>query len=258
MILNCGFFTPSRQCRRAELFAPESRVSSLGRGPAAPAQFEGHALIITIHLLLPAVEVSPLPFLTTVPSAMFFLLLAYSSYLHFIGPSRAQVIAPNCTYSNYTWVGTLCADARFVSITAYCRIVLVFLHIVAQYASTKPLFGGSVPGSSMQRWQSVHAPFNWRIVYGLMGVLQHSASMPRNPHSTMFYQTPTRTLARIHACATQLCTTSSAHALHVRDRRGLRALTGYCFRFYSRQQPSIRVSYTTYLSNHTPMATGGM
>ena len=105
-------------CRRAELFAPESRVSSLGRGPAAPAQFEGLALIIAMHLLLPAVEVSPLPFLTTVPSAMFFLFLAYSSYLHFIGPSRAQVSAPNCTDSTYLWVGTLCADARFVSITA--------------------------------------------------------------------------------------------------------------------------------------------
>ena len=68
-----------------------------------------------------------------------------------------------------------------------------------------------------------------------MGVLQHSTSLPWNTHSSMFYQAATRTQAWFHACAAQLCTTSSVHALHVRDRRFLRALTGYGLRLDSSQ-----------------------
>ena len=48
---------------------------------------------------------------------MLFLLLAFSSYLHFIGSASAQVSAPICTYPDSTWVGSLFAGARFVSMT---------------------------------------------------------------------------------------------------------------------------------------------
>jgi hypothetical protein len=46
--------------------------------------------------------------------AMFLPLLTFASCLVLVVPVRAQIIAPNCTDPTLAWVGTLCAEARFL------------------------------------------------------------------------------------------------------------------------------------------------
>ena len=110
------------------------------------------------NLLVPLVNIHP-RFQPRGP-VMFFPLIAFSSYLHFIDLASAQINAPNCTEdleSQNKWVGSLSAGVRFVSITARSSHRAGVLFIVIQFARTKSLFGRSDPGGSMQQWQSVHA-----------------------------------------------------------------------------------------------------
>jgi hypothetical protein len=78
---------------------------------------------------------------------MFFILPALLSYLLFIGPASAQVSAPNCTDPLLAWVGSLCTDTRFVSITArLSHRARVFMH-------SRSIRSNKVPAWSQRTWK---------------------------------------------------------------------------------------------------------
>jgi len=147
---------------------------------------------------------------------------AFLSYLLLIGSARAQVRvnAPNCTDSTFAWVGSFRPDARFVSITIhFSHRVGVF--IVVQFAPTKSLPGHSVPGGDVQQRRSVDPP----LAHSLQSYQHAQCSLSllcRHDGHTLDQLMPTRAT---YAYATLSYTTSSAHAMRARDRRGFRELT---------------------------------
>jgi hypothetical protein len=108
---------------------------------------------------------------------MFFLLLAFSSYLLLIGPASAQVSAPNCTDSAFAWVGSPSLRHSFC-------IDSMFLCIVVQFAPTKSLPGHGVSGGGVQQWRSVHAPSAHRVrSYGRVAAFSIPALLPQNSYT---------------------------------------------------------------------------
>ena len=118
----------------------------------------------------------------------------------------------------------------------FFRSVLDLSCIVVQFASTKSLLSYCVPGSGVQQWRSVHV----LLVYlcSLIGVLQDSLFLLcyRKIHTRGRVE-PTTTIC---ANATPLFTTSSAHAMHARERRGFCALTSYTFACIPTKRPTCK------------------
>ena len=130
---------------------------------------------------------------------MFFLLLAFLSYLLFIDPASAQIAAPNCTDHLFAWVGSLCADARFVSIRTHLS------HRAGVFMHSRTIRSNKVPAWSQRTWKQnatmAVSTCTFRLVHCVQSYWRVAAFIiPPLPNNQYEYPGPYGTLPAELAC----------------------------------------------------------
>ena len=126
-----------------------------------------------------------------IPAFMFYLLL--------IASARAQVSAPNCTESSLAWVGSLCADARLVSIRAHLS------HRAGVFILRRTIRFNKVPAWSQRTWKQnatmAVSAYTFQLMHRAQSYWPVAAfDIPSLPNSQYSYGGPYSTLPSQLAC----------------------------------------------------------